>query len=530
MHSAQNGSGEETVSSGPLITDELRTLIEAAFEDRLDESQRAKLDHLLASDPDACLSYVQYVSTLVGLRRFLAGRPSFVGDIEKSAGGIGESLVASQQELRVPSAAVPTPPADLLSADYRPSRSALSLGFIGECFNRGIELLPRLWLLALVMGVSTLVAFMAVLSVREHDPAPADSGAELAQVAASTDSPPIGLPLETTLSGSGINSLRLASGSAKFWIAGVGWVVAEGPVDFDLLAPLRARLNRGRITVRVTEQSGHGFVVETPDGKVTDLGTEFGLDVSDGNKTSLLVFEGAVDLSLPHETGSPKRLVGGEGVDFSRAGDIARVPYIVRGNVPTFLRAGEARPDAASSLIVEVSDNLAAKTQRFYEIVPGGFRKDAVAFVDRSYQWKRMFGKQSMAYLEGADYVKTFNDDKLLTNSELRVTLAKPARLYVLFDDRVAVPDWLKKDFHKLNERLNLIGYRGEDRVYCRFNVWERFVRKPGVVTLGPCNAGEATHGKTSMYCIAAVPLEARKKPTSDEKKKPLARANPAPH
>ena len=112
---------------------------------------------------------------------------------------------------------------------------------------------------------------------------------------------------------------------------------------------MRARLNYGRIKMRVTEETGHGFVIETPDGEVTDLGTEFALNVSQGNDTSLIVHEGQVDLRVgrARRLDGPERLVGGEAVSFNATGHIQRLMSIV---------AGDSEDAESTSLISSVTD------------------------------------------------------------------------------------------------------------------------------------------------------------------------------
>ena len=46
--------------------------------------------------------------------------------------------------------------------------------------------------------------------------------------------------------------------------------------------------------------------------------------------------------------------------------------------------------------------------------------------------------------LRGADYVRTFNNDKLRQDYELTIQLACAADLYVFTDDRVMAPDWVR--------------------------------------------------------------------------------------
>src|SRR5262249_44377513 len=67
-----------------------------------------------------------------------------------------------------------------------------------------------------------------------------------------------------------------------------------------------ARLMRGRLTARVPE-AARGFEILSPQGKVSDLGTEFGLSVSESGATNVHVFEGKV-VALPGDGGS-----GGDG-------------------------------------------------------------------------------------------------------------------------------------------------------------------------------------------------------------------------
>src|SRR5690606_36284733 len=131
------------------------------------------------------------------------------------------------------------------------------------------------WPLALPMLVVFTLGVLAALAIsllRTDPPAVTPAGRRMWQVA----------------------TLGLQSGTARLDLPGIGDVVVDGPADFAMLDPMRARLTKGRIRVRVTEKTGHGFVVETPYGNVTDLGTEFGLEVSDPGSAGLVVFDGEV--------------------------------------------------------------------------------------------------------------------------------------------------------------------------------------------------------------------------------------------
>lgn len=329
-------------------------------------------------------------------------------------------------------------------------------------------------------------------------------------------------------------SLRLDSGTATLVLPNVGYVVLEGPVDFELISHKRARLKTGRIKMRVTEEAGRGFVVETPDGEITDLGTEFGVDVVDGRETGLVVFEGSVDLrvaeSRPTEAARTERLFGGEGALFNKGGPLTRINSIVTGNVATFVRNGEDKPESRAvhrtPIIVKVEDNLrSGDTKKFYEIVTEGLQDDAKAHVDTMQEWNGITSDGVPAYLIGADYVKMFNRDSIQKEYWININLACPAKLYVFLDARSSPPDWLQADFRNTGDRIGLdaqmdkkhrnrsIGKGPGVSVDDEFTIWEREIREPGKVRLGT-NLG--SFPTPAMYGIAALPLAAADAPPKE--------------
>ena len=326
----------------------------------------------------------------------------------------------------------------------------------------------------------------------------------------------------------GVSSVQLTSGSAKLLLPGVGYVVVEGPTDFELLDPMRARLNRGRITVRVTEEEGHGFVVESPRGKVIDLGTEFGLNVSDDGNVSLAVFDGEVDLQMDEPKGrtdeSPRqRLVEGEAVSLEGDGQVNRIVSLVRTTESTFRERHEPDQDKQSSIITQISDNLrSSETKKFYEIVPAGLREDVLAYVDRPrHEWNGVSAEGMPPYLVGADYVKMFMQDKTRRNVKIKVHLSRPADLYVFYDERLPTPEWLQKDFLNTGDRIgvDVVAFRGAGlgidvpgvgpgvKVDDSFTVWRRTIKAAEVIELGPNVAKNYPTRGAAMYGIAAVGL-----------------------
>jgi len=335
-----------------------------------------------------------------------------------------------------------------------------------------------------------------------------------------------------------ISSMQFGHGTSKLRLDGIGSMLIEGPADFSLVGPMRARMTCGRIKVRVTEKTGHGFVVETPYGEVTDLGTEFGLDLTRHDEAGLVVFEGSVDLRVPSSgvlNGSTvQRLIGGEAVTFREGVAPQRMMAITSGGGAIFTPTKNSSPDRTREpIIVDVSDNLPeGETKKFYEIVPGGLQEDALAFVDREHEWNGKSAKGIPKHLLGADYVKSFNENKLSTEIEVKLAIARPARVFVFFDTRMTPPDWLLRDFRQTRDSIGMDLYRGPRSklnhrgrgpgisVEIRFNVWERVVSDPTVLVLGPANSGSETKPHSTNYGIAAIPLLTKKKVAA----KPISR------
>lgn len=101
---------------------------------------------------------------------------------------------------------------------------------------------------------------------------------------------------------------RLNNGAITMtFINGVS-VSIEGPARFSLVDSMRMQLDVGRVRAFVPE-SGHGFVIATPQMKIEDLGTEFGVLVDPNQNSEVHVFAGEVNL---HQDNQPPELVSEE--------------------------------------------------------------------------------------------------------------------------------------------------------------------------------------------------------------------------
>ena len=79
-------------------------------------------------------------------------------------------------------------------------------------------------------------------------------------------------------------------------------ILVEGPAHLDLMSANSVRLRQGKLTARVPADA-IGFEVLSPQGKVIDLGTEFGISVAANGVTDVYVFEGQVEAHSDGKTG-----------------------------------------------------------------------------------------------------------------------------------------------------------------------------------------------------------------------------------
>lgn len=92
-------------------------------------------------------------------------------------------------------------------------------------------------------------------------------------------------------------TFEIAAGYAQLEFFCGATVILEGPAELDLQSPLLARVRKGTLRAQVPP-AARGFSLEVEDMTVVDLGTEFGLSVTDQG-ANVQVFDGEVELQQP---------------------------------------------------------------------------------------------------------------------------------------------------------------------------------------------------------------------------------------
>ncbi len=315
--------------------------------------------------------------------------------------------------------------------------------------------------------------------------------------------------------------LRVTQGKLEIRYANGVKVFLEAPAAYQLISEMKSRMLLGQLTAEVSEL-GKGFSVITPRATVIDLGTKFSVNVNDDGATDVVVFKGEVDVDYRAdniEDSKAQRLQMGEAVRLDAAGTASRIVSIT--NHAFSESKGESQRPV---IIAQVRDNIDRMSSlNYYEIVHQGMCEDALAFVDReAHQWNGVDESGMPPYLIGGDYVKMFNNDKFNHEIRVNVKLTFPANLYVLFDNRLPVPEWLRNGFRDTGDDIGMDagpffskGARHNETppgigpglsVEDTFSVWVKEVSVPGNIYLGSTEAPEL---EPNMYGIVAVPLNA---------------------
>ncbi len=162
--------------------------------------------------------------------------------------------------------------------------------------------------LALAMGL-----LVAVLVYQHHGPdeaeapdlpdAPAGSVAVLIDNGNPVWEADMTLPRET---GAALppGRVKLKAGVVEIAFHSGGEVLLEGPADFDVRAPDRGFLHRGKLTAKVPE-GAPAFRVGMPGVVVTDLNGECGLLRDESGRMEVHVFEGRVGAQPSDDRGAP---------------------------------------------------------------------------------------------------------------------------------------------------------------------------------------------------------------------------------
>ena len=348
--------------------EELQTLLDQFSLDELTEEQADRLEELASAAPEACDLYIQWACVHAGLRFC--------------------SAEAYEPAVEMPAEAPPATNLPTLVLDSQPSASPMSLfGDASQGMTANfLQGWPMAYLIgSVIFGVGLYVA--SLLTVTHHvymaqqppaspskSPATASKTEYVGQITGMID---VKWADDSTaaLGGARVPMGRkyaLASGLMEITYDTGAKVILQGPAAYRVESRTGGFLSIGRLTARLEKQSAISgqqsasaasvanhkslasspqplapnanpqspipnpslppvpsplFTIRTPTATVTDLGTEFGVEVTKDGRNRLHVFEGKVRLESRGSavTASPKyELAAGESADVEPEGRVVR--------------------------------------------------------------------------------------------------------------------------------------------------------------------------------------------------------------
>ncbi len=120
--------------------------------------------------------------------------------------------------------------------------------------------------------------------------------------------------------------VEIAAGLLEITYHSGSSVIVEGPATLVVSGRNASDLRRGRLVARVP-QKARGFVVSTPSGTITDLGTEFGAQVLADGSVQVAVLSGEVQVkshptAASHSETTSTVLLAGEHVEIDSSGEL----------------------------------------------------------------------------------------------------------------------------------------------------------------------------------------------------------------
>jgi Concanavalin A-like lectin/glucanases superfamily len=118
-------------------------------------------------------------------------------------------------------------------------------------------------------------------------------------------------------------------------------VVVEGPAEFELITDMQARCLLGKVRAEVPPPA-IGFEVLSPNVRVVDRGTSFGLEVKRDGPAEIHVFSGKVDLATTSSPQTRRELDQGKAVRVDRSGALSDIPNVTHDFTSTDKLESEA--------------------------------------------------------------------------------------------------------------------------------------------------------------------------------------------
>ena len=403
------------------VVKEVRALCHGLLENALNDNQVARLDALVANDPSARKVYIELMNLHNTLMRNSAS--AVLRDCkddeakEIGAGGAG-SFFNDHASLDL----LPTflddeqeqASTDKTTTDLADNKTVV--GIISQALPTAMK--DMLSSSSFFAGTMTFSIGLFALLIYMLIPSSTQTPSNFARISQTVDAIWMNDTGQGNLEQLCIGrQLELESGLVQVEYTNGVRVNLEGPALFIVSGPNRGFLVHGKASALVKDVPT-GFAIQTPIGKVTDLGTEFGVMVEDDQNTEVQVFDGLVKLDVS----------GGK----QKSGNAVMPPQTLE------LRERKAVQIDAQRRVVEpvpyLPDQFARTYKNLRKYYFDGFSTDTSdQYVGTYSVWGEKVGNHGVANGQLVAEVETcsysiFSREKLLGGNEVFAVTVPPAK------------------------------------------------------------------------------------------------------
>ena len=317
-----------------LPNDDLIQLVSALIDDDLNEQDHARLAQMLASDATLRVSYYGQLRMHAQLT-WNSHRAPVIG-----LSDIGVISAAGTPPLITPGSDLShtndtgdatTPPAPS-ALDFFSNTLHGTIGFFSQ--ELPFSLLIATVLTSLGLWFASMIYVSSADKIAKDSSPPVQSSFDptLNVVGKITGMVDVKWSDASTATYDGANVLlgrkyALASGLMEITYDTGAKVILQGPVTYEVESKNGGFLPVGKLTGKVEVETAKGFAVRTPTVTVTDLGTEFGVEVDDHKTCYVETFVGLIKVSPVVGGGESKdrrSLAAGEAMRIDAAGTMAK--------------------------------------------------------------------------------------------------------------------------------------------------------------------------------------------------------------
>ncbi len=224
----------------------------------------------------------------------------------------------------------------------------------------------------------------------------------------STGSPAVGAELRPGI-------LTLTAGRADFTFGDGAHVQVTAPTSMEIFSAERIKIHNGQCSINV-QKGALGFIVETPQSKVVDLGTSYTLSVNQEHGTEVQVLSGELEVFTANNSRAPQSQRIIEGQSFNISGN---QPFTM-GTTSKISMRGQRKESSMTELGVEVirgDFRFCHDLNDLFVLSDHGNRvKNVIHFVAE--QRNVTLKKPIEVNIDEPGYYRTFTDSTIITISD----------------------------------------------------------------------------------------------------------------